>query len=69
MEKTVGSPLSAVQEMVQGPPDVVFWEVIAKLESAEAKGRKKRTLERKGEKENGVLEERRCVPEGDGGMH
>jgi hypothetical protein len=47
MEKTEGSPVSGVQEIVQGAPDVGFWEVIAKLDSAEAKGRKKRTLDRK----------------------
>jgi len=44
MEKDVGSPLSVVQEIVQEPPEVGFGEVIPKLESAETKGRKKRTL-------------------------
>lgn len=33
------------------PPDEGFWEVTCKLDIAEAKGRKKRTLYRKSEKE------------------
>jgi hypothetical protein len=51
-EKTEGSLLSWDQVIVTEPPDEGFWEVTCKLDSAEAKGRKKRTLYRKSEKEN-----------------
>jgi hypothetical protein len=40
--------------IVTEPPDEGFWEVTCKLDSAEAKVRKKRTLDRKSEKENRV---------------
>ena len=45
-EMVEGSVVSADQVIVQGPPDVGFWE-IAKLLTAATKGRKKITLNRK----------------------
>jgi hypothetical protein len=48
----VGSLLSCDQVIVTEPPEEGFWEVTCRLDSAEAKGRKKRTLYRKSEKEN-----------------
>ncbi len=53
-EKVEGSPLSCDQVIVTEPPDEGFWEVTPKFDNAEANGRKKRTLDRKGEKENRV---------------
>jgi hypothetical protein len=46
-EKVEGSPLSSDQATVTEPPDEAFWEVTAKFDSADAKGRKKRTLDQK----------------------
>jgi len=43
-EKVVGSLLSCDQVIVTEPPEEGFWEVTCRLDSAEAKGRKKRTL-------------------------
>ena len=51
-EKDEGSLLSCDQVIVTEPPEEGFWEVTCKFDSAEAKGRKKRTLYRKSEKEN-----------------
>jgi hypothetical protein len=58
-EKVEGSLLSCDQVTVIGAPDEAFWEVTCKFDSAEAKGRKKRTLDRKSERENPVCKERR----------
>ena len=51
--------MSGDQVIVTEPPDVAFWEDTAKFDSAEAKGRKKRALDRKSEKENRMCNRRR----------
>ena len=53
-----GSVASAVQVIVQEPPDVGFWE-IAKLLTAATKGRKKITLYRKAIKSAACARSRR----------
>lgn len=58
-EKDEGSVESCAQVIVMEPPDVGSVLFTAKFDSAEAKERKKRTLGRKGEKEDRVCKERR----------
>ena len=57
-EKVEGSLLSDDQVIVTEPPDEGFWDVTCKLDIAEAKVRKKRALDRKGEKGNRVDKEK-----------
>jgi hypothetical protein len=51
-EKTDGSLMSDVQVIVTEPPDAGLEEDIDKFDNPRAKGRKKRMLKRKDEKEN-----------------
>jgi hypothetical protein len=48
--------LSGVQVTVIGPPEAGLEEDIDRFDNPKAKGRKKRMLKKKGEKENGRCE-------------